>query len=75
MFFKTIKIFLPLLKKAKGNILNIGSSYGHVAPDYRILMGRNMPILLLMEQQKQASFNLQSTVQVFSQDSKLDLTA
>ena len=38
-------------------------------------MGRNMPILHLMEQQKQASFNLQSTVQVFSQDSKLDLTA
>ena len=38
--FKTIKIFLPLLKKAKGNILNIGSSYGHVAPDYRIYDGK-----------------------------------
>lgn len=38
--FKTIKIFLPMLKKTKGNILNIGSSYGHVAPDYRIYDGK-----------------------------------
>tara|TARA_Y100000768_G_C23828366_1_gene610063 strand:- start:14 stop:817 length:804 start_codon:yes stop_codon:yes gene_type:complete len=38
--FKTIKIFLPLLKKTKGNILNVGSSYGHVAPDYRIYNGK-----------------------------------
>lgn len=38
--FKTIKIFLPLLKKTRGNILNIGSSYGHVAPDYRIYDGK-----------------------------------
>tara|TARA_B110000285_G_C15041773_1_gene572179 strand:+ start:474 stop:1292 length:819 start_codon:yes stop_codon:yes gene_type:complete len=34
--FKTIKIFLPYLKKSKGNILNIGSAYSHVAPDYRM---------------------------------------
>ncbi len=38
--FKTIKLFLPLLKKTKGNILNIGSLYGHVAPDYRIYDGK-----------------------------------
>lgn len=38
--FKTIKIFLPMLKKTRGNILNIGSSYGHVAPDYRIYDGK-----------------------------------
>ena len=34
--FKTIKLFLPFLKKTKGNILNIGSAYSHVAPDYRM---------------------------------------
>ena len=34
--FRTIKAFVPMLKKKKGNILNIGSAYGHVAPDYRI---------------------------------------
>jgi NAD(P)-dependent dehydrogenase (short-subunit alcohol dehydrogenase family) len=34
--FKTTKIFLPLLKKKRGNILNIGSAYSHVAPDYRM---------------------------------------
>ncbi len=34
--FRTIKCFLPLLKKKKGNILNVGSAYSHVAPDYRI---------------------------------------
>lgn len=34
--FKVIKVFLPLLKKTKGNILNIGSAYSHVAPDYRM---------------------------------------
>lgn len=38
--FNTIKIFLPLLKKTKGNILNVGSLYGHVAPDYRIYDGK-----------------------------------
>lgn len=34
--FNTIKAFLPCLKKSKGNIVNIGSVYSHVAPDYRI---------------------------------------
>lgn len=38
--FRTIKVFLPLLKKKSGNILNVGSSYGHVAPDYRIYDGK-----------------------------------
>jgi NAD(P)-dependent dehydrogenase (short-subunit alcohol dehydrogenase family) len=38
--FKTIKLFFPKLKKKSGNILNIGSSYGHVAPDYRIYDGK-----------------------------------
>lgn len=34
--FRTIKRCYPLLKKRKGNILNIASMYGHVAPDYRL---------------------------------------
>ena len=34
--FDSIKIFLPNLKKGRGNILNIGSAYSHVAPDYRM---------------------------------------
>ncbi len=34
--FRTIKATLPLLKKSKGNILNIASMYGLVAPDYRM---------------------------------------
>ncbi|AMP91814.1 TPA: SDR family oxidoreductase [Legionella pneumophila] len=34
--FRTIKRAYPLLKKKKGNILNIASMYGHVAPDYRL---------------------------------------
>ncbi|KGP63634.1 short-chain dehydrogenase [Legionella norrlandica] len=34
--FRTIKRASPLLKKKKGNILNIASMYGHVAPDYRL---------------------------------------
>ena len=39
MFLKLLK-FLPELKKRSGNILNVGSSYGHVAPDYRIYDGK-----------------------------------
>ena len=34
--FRTIKAFLPLLALKQGNILNIASMYGHVAPDYRL---------------------------------------
>jgi gluconate 5-dehydrogenase len=34
--FRVIKNFVPLLKNKKGNIVNIASMYGHVAPDYRI---------------------------------------
>ena len=34
--FRTIKVFMPLLKNTRGNILNIASMYGHIAPDYRI---------------------------------------
>ena len=35
--FKTVKAAVPLLKNSeKGNILFIGSMYGHVAPDYRL---------------------------------------
>ena len=34
--FRTIKNFLPLLKRNQGVILNIASMYGHVAPDYRL---------------------------------------
>jgi NAD(P)-dependent dehydrogenase (short-subunit alcohol dehydrogenase family) len=34
--FDCIKAFLPNLKKGRGNILNIGSAYSHVAPDYRM---------------------------------------
>ncbi len=35
--FKTVKAVVPLLKKSEqGNILFIGSMYGHVAPDYRL---------------------------------------
>ena len=35
--FKTVKAATPLLKSSqKGNILFIGSMYGHVAPDYRL---------------------------------------
>lgn len=37
--FRVIKKFVPLLKKRKGNILNIASMYGHVAPDYRLYEG------------------------------------
>ena len=35
--FRTIKAHTrPLLKASHGVILNIGSMYGHVAPDYRL---------------------------------------
>jgi gluconate 5-dehydrogenase len=34
--FRVIKNFTPLLKSRRGNIVNIGSMYGHVAPDYRV---------------------------------------
>ena len=34
--FRTIMAFLPQLKRNKGNILNIASMYGQVAPDYRL---------------------------------------
>lgn len=37
--FRTIKELLPMLRKSKGNILNIASMYGHVAPDYRLYDG------------------------------------
>lgn len=37
--FRTIKRSLPMLKESKGNILNIASMYGHVAPDYRLYDG------------------------------------
>ena len=34
--FRLIKASTPTLKEHKGVILNIGSMYGHVAPDYRL---------------------------------------
>lgn len=34
--FRTIKMAYPYLEKKQGNILNIASMYGHVAPDYRL---------------------------------------
>jgi NAD(P)-dependent dehydrogenase (short-subunit alcohol dehydrogenase family) len=34
--FRVIKRATPLLIKKRGNILNIASMYGHVAPDYRL---------------------------------------
>lgn len=37
--FRTIKTFLPLLMLKQGNILNVASMYGHVAPDYRLYDG------------------------------------
>ena len=40
--FKTIKTFLPLLKKSNGNIVNIASIYGQIAPDYRLYDKSNL---------------------------------
>jgi NAD(P)-dependent dehydrogenase (short-subunit alcohol dehydrogenase family) len=37
--FYSVKEAFPYLKKSKGIILNIGSMYGHIAPDYRIYDG------------------------------------
>ena len=37
--FKTIHSTLPYLRNTKGNILNIASMYGHIAPDYRLYDG------------------------------------
>lgn len=34
--FRTIKAATPMLKQKRGNILNIASMYGHVAPDHRL---------------------------------------
>lgn len=38
VFYTTQKV-TPLLKKARGVIVNIASMYGHVAPDYRMYAG------------------------------------
>lgn len=37
--FRLIKASTDILKRNKGVILNIGSMYGHVAPDYRLYEG------------------------------------
>lgn len=37
--FRTIKAATPTLRKKRGVILNIGSMYGHVAPDWRLYEG------------------------------------
>lgn len=37
--YRLIKASTPILKKAKGIVLTIGSMYGHVAPDYRLYEG------------------------------------
>lgn len=38
--FYSVKEAFPYLKDSKGVILNIGSMYGHIAPDYRIYDGK-----------------------------------
>ncbi len=38
--FRMIKAAFSMLKEQRGVILNIGSMYGHVAPDYRIYDGK-----------------------------------
>jgi gluconate 5-dehydrogenase len=35
------KVFFEDLKATKGNILNVSSMYGHVAPDYRLYEGND----------------------------------
>jgi NAD(P)-dependent dehydrogenase (short-subunit alcohol dehydrogenase family) len=37
--FRTIQKFLPSLKNNQGNILNIASMYGHVAPNFKLYDG------------------------------------
>jgi len=37
--YRTIKAAFPMLRSRKGVILNIGSMYGHVAPDWRLYDG------------------------------------
>lgn len=37
--YRTVKMAFPVLKERKGVILNIGSMYGHVAPDWRLYEG------------------------------------
>jgi NAD(P)-dependent dehydrogenase (short-subunit alcohol dehydrogenase family) len=37
--YRTIKAAFPALRAARGVILNVGSMYGHVAPDYRLYEG------------------------------------
>jgi gluconate 5-dehydrogenase len=38
--FRCVKLAFPTLKERKGVILNVGSMYGHIAPDYRIYDGK-----------------------------------
>ena len=37
--FRMIKAAFPMLKARRGVIMNVGSMYGHIAPDYRIYEG------------------------------------
>jgi len=38
--FYAVKEAFPYLKKSKGVILNVGSMYGHIAPDHRLYDGK-----------------------------------